>query len=88
MSEKNPPEIAVIMPRTADGWLEQKAMDAARVQLARARRHRHADQGIAGRKLLDAFVAQIVLGPHQPVALLAASLPIEQEGGREVVPVE
>lgn len=36
MAEKNPPEIAVIMPRTADGWLEQKAMDAARVQLARA----------------------------------------------------
>ena len=36
MGEDNPPEIAVIMPRTADGWLEQKAMDAARVQLARA----------------------------------------------------
>lgn len=36
MSEANPPDIAVVMPRTADGWLEQKAMDAARVQLARA----------------------------------------------------
>lgn len=36
MGEKNPPEIVVVMPRTADGWLEQKAMDAARVQLARA----------------------------------------------------
>jgi phosphatidylserine/phosphatidylglycerophosphate/cardiolipin synthase-like enzyme len=36
MGEDNPPEIAVVMPRTADGWLEQKAMDAARVQLARA----------------------------------------------------
>ncbi len=36
MGEDNPPEIAIIMPRTADGWLEQKAMDAARVQLARA----------------------------------------------------
>jgi phosphatidylserine/phosphatidylglycerophosphate/cardiolipin synthase-like enzyme len=36
MSEPNPPDIAIIMPRTADGWLEQKAMDAARVKLARA----------------------------------------------------
>jgi phosphatidylserine/phosphatidylglycerophosphate/cardiolipin synthase-like enzyme len=36
MGEGNAPEIVVIMPRTADGWLEQKAMDAARVQLARA----------------------------------------------------
>jgi phosphatidylserine/phosphatidylglycerophosphate/cardiolipin synthase-like enzyme len=36
MGEENPPDVAIIMPRTADGWLEQKAMDAARVQLARA----------------------------------------------------
>jgi phosphatidylserine/phosphatidylglycerophosphate/cardiolipin synthase-like enzyme len=36
MEEDQPPEIIVIMPRSADGWLEQKAMDAARVQLARA----------------------------------------------------
>lgn len=36
MKGENPPEFAIIMPRTADGWLEQKAMDAARVQLARA----------------------------------------------------
>jgi phosphatidylserine/phosphatidylglycerophosphate/cardiolipin synthase-like enzyme len=36
MGENNPPEVVIIMPRTADGWLEQKAMDAARVQLARA----------------------------------------------------
>jgi phosphatidylserine/phosphatidylglycerophosphate/cardiolipin synthase-like enzyme len=35
MAEENPPEIVCVMPRTADGWLEQKAMDAARVQLAR-----------------------------------------------------
>jgi phosphatidylserine/phosphatidylglycerophosphate/cardiolipin synthase-like enzyme len=33
MAEDNPPDIVVIMPRTADGWLEQKAMDAARVRL-------------------------------------------------------
>lgn len=36
MGEALPPDIVVIMPRTAEGWLEQKAMDAARVQLARA----------------------------------------------------
>ncbi len=36
MAEKDPPEIVVVMPRTADGWLEQRAMDAARVRLARA----------------------------------------------------
>lgn len=36
MAEDDPPEIVVVTPRTADGWLEQKAMDAARVQLARA----------------------------------------------------
>jgi phosphatidylserine/phosphatidylglycerophosphate/cardiolipin synthase-like enzyme len=35
MAEDDPPEIVIIMPRTADGWLEQRAMDAARVQLAR-----------------------------------------------------
>ncbi|WBX83308.1 phospholipase D-like domain-containing protein [Sphingosinicella microcystinivorans] len=36
MEEDDPPEIVVVMPRSADGWLEQKAMDAARVLLARA----------------------------------------------------
>ncbi|MGB5078611.1 MAG: phospholipase D-like domain-containing protein, partial [Sphingorhabdus sp.] len=36
MAEPNPPEIIIINPATADGWLEQKAMDGARVQLLRA----------------------------------------------------
>jgi phosphatidylserine/phosphatidylglycerophosphate/cardiolipin synthase-like enzyme len=36
MSEPNPPEIIIVNPSTADGWLEQKAMDGARVQLLRA----------------------------------------------------
>jgi len=31
--EEDPPEIVIINPRNADGWLEQKAMDTARVQL-------------------------------------------------------
>ncbi|MBK6706471.1 MAG: phospholipase [Sphingomonadales bacterium] len=36
MGEDAPPDIVVVMPRSAEGWLEQIAMDAARVQLARA----------------------------------------------------
>lgn len=36
MTEANPPEIIIVNPATADGWLEQKAMDGARVQLLRA----------------------------------------------------
>lgn len=35
LEEDDPPEFVFVMPRTADGWLEQKAMDAARVRLAR-----------------------------------------------------
>ena len=36
MKEPDPPEIVLVMPRTADGWLEQKAMDAARLKLVAA----------------------------------------------------
>ena len=36
MAEPDPPEIVLVMPRTADGWLEQKAMDGARAKLAAA----------------------------------------------------
>lgn len=36
LDEDDPPEFVVVMPKTADGWLEQMAMDAARVQLVRA----------------------------------------------------
>ncbi|WP_296678918.1 phospholipase D-like domain-containing protein [Novosphingobium sp.] len=36
MAQPDPPEIVIINPETADGWLEQKAMDGARVQLCRA----------------------------------------------------
>ena len=36
MAEADPPEIVMVMPRTADGWLEQKAMDAARLKLIAA----------------------------------------------------
>jgi phosphatidylserine/phosphatidylglycerophosphate/cardiolipin synthase-like enzyme len=35
MQEDDPPEIVLVMPRAADGWLEQMAMDAARVTLTR-----------------------------------------------------
>ena len=36
MAEADPPEIVMVMPRTGDGWLEQKAMDAARLKLIAA----------------------------------------------------
>ena len=36
MAEDDPPEIVMVMPRTADGWLEQKAMDGARLKLMKA----------------------------------------------------
>ena len=36
MAEENPPEIIILNPENADGWLEQKAMDSARVQLLRS----------------------------------------------------
>ena len=36
MAEPDPPEIVLINPESADGWLEQAAMDGARVRLFRA----------------------------------------------------
>jgi phosphatidylserine/phosphatidylglycerophosphate/cardiolipin synthase-like enzyme len=36
MAEDDPPEIVIIGPEKADGWLEQKAMDGARVKLGQA----------------------------------------------------
>ena len=36
MKEADPPEIILVSPVRADGWLEQKAMDAARVRLCQA----------------------------------------------------
>ncbi|MGH6650335.1 MAG: phospholipase D-like domain-containing protein [Sphingopyxis sp.] len=35
LNEDDPPEFVLVMPKQADGWLEQMAMDAARVQLVR-----------------------------------------------------
>ncbi|HET9429195.1 MAG TPA: phospholipase D-like domain-containing protein [Allosphingosinicella sp.] len=40
VAEPDPPEIVLIMPRTADGWLEQKAMDGARAKLVQAIRRK------------------------------------------------
>lgn len=37
---ENPPEILVVNPETADGWLEQTAMDGARIRLLHAIRDR------------------------------------------------
>ena len=36
MAEPDAPEIVMVMPRTAEGWLEQQAMDAARLKLIEA----------------------------------------------------
>lgn len=36
MAEAAPPEIVLINPQSSDGWLEQTAMDGARVRLVRA----------------------------------------------------
>jgi phosphatidylserine/phosphatidylglycerophosphate/cardiolipin synthase-like enzyme len=36
LREDDPPEIVIVHPRHADGWLEQQAMDHARAELVRA----------------------------------------------------
>lgn len=36
LNEPDPPEIFIVQPDAADGWLEQQAMDGARVRLVRA----------------------------------------------------
>lgn len=36
LAEPDPPEIFIVQPESADGWLEQAAMDGARVRLVRA----------------------------------------------------
>ena len=36
LQEENPPEIVIVHPSHADGWLEQQAMDHARAELVRA----------------------------------------------------
>jgi phosphatidylserine/phosphatidylglycerophosphate/cardiolipin synthase-like enzyme len=45
LDEPDPPEFVIINPRRADGWLEQQAMDTARVRLVRSLIERdHADR--------------------------------------------
>ena len=36
LAEPDPPEIVIVNPETADGWLEQTAMDGARIRLLHA----------------------------------------------------
>jgi phosphatidylserine/phosphatidylglycerophosphate/cardiolipin synthase-like enzyme len=40
MAGPDPPEVVLVMPRTAEGWLEQAAMDAARLKLMAAIGHK------------------------------------------------
>lgn len=45
LDEPDPPEFVIINPRTADGWLEQQAMDSARVRLVQSLKGRdHANR--------------------------------------------
>lgn len=45
LDEDDPPQFVLVMPKTADGWLEQMAMDGARVQLVRMiAKTRHGDR--------------------------------------------
>ena len=36
LTERDPPEIVLVMPLSSDGWLQQQAMDSARVRLLHA----------------------------------------------------
>lgn len=40
MEEPDPPEVMLVMPRSAEGWLEQAAMDGARLKLMAAIGHK------------------------------------------------
>lgn len=40
LEEPDPPEIVLVMPRSAEGWLEQAAMDGARLKLMAAIGHK------------------------------------------------
>ena len=45
LTEPDPPEFVIINPLNADGWLEQQAMDTARVRLLHAvKQHDHANR--------------------------------------------
>lgn len=54
------------------------------VQFPGAWRHGYADQPIAFAQGLHHLITQIVLGTHEPVALLARLAPLQQESGAEV----
>lgn len=71
IAEDNPPEIIIVNPATADGWLEQKAMDGARVQLLRAiGRH---DK----KKLFTVYIPHTKLG--EPIYVHAKLMIIDDE---------
>ena len=45
LSEPDPPEVVLVMPLSSDGWLQQQAMDSARVRLLHAIEERdHAER--------------------------------------------
>lgn len=71
IAEDNPPEIIIVNPATADGWLEQKAMDGTRAQLLRAiGRH---DK----KKLFTVYIPHTKLG--EPIYVHAKLMIIDDE---------
>ena len=63
------------------GWATAGAVGARAAIRACGSTHR-------SRRVARRLVAQVVLGPHQLVALLARGLPVQQERGREVRSIE
>ena len=68
MAEPNPPEIVLVMARTADGWLEQKAMDGARNKLVAA--IGRADKGDKFRVYVPITTASEDIYVHAKIAIV------------------
>ena len=68
MEEPDPPEIVLVMPRTAEGWLEQVAMDAARLKLMAAIGHK--DKGNRFRIYVPVTAGKQDIYVHAKVAIV------------------
>jgi phosphatidylserine/phosphatidylglycerophosphate/cardiolipin synthase-like enzyme len=68
MEEPNPPEIVLVMPRTAEGWLEQTAMDGARLKLMAAIGHK--DPGNRFRIYVPVTAGRTDIYVHAKIAIV------------------
>ena len=68
MEEPNPPEVVLVMPRTAEGWLEQTAMDGARLKLMAAIGHK--DPGNRFRIYVPVTKGGVDIYVHAKVAIV------------------